>query len=144
MNSNPEEQSPESLHTEKYRYSGDLPNGLNFVFGAIREVVRTHDFTGDPQNVYWQSLAMDWLSAGMGGMFGRPMRDNPAHADLPQTPEESYETEINRSIQQLRTQGLSDTRIRARLARKYHPDVQGGNNEAMQYVNIGLGPKIRT
>ncbi len=69
---------------------------------------------------------------------GRQQRQAPPprsqnHANSTERP--AHETVIDQKVAELRQQGLSDTKIAMRLARQYHPDRQGGSEEAMKYVN---------
>jgi hypothetical protein len=58
-----------------------------------------------------------------------------AEAPAPLSPQEL----IDQEIESMRQQGVPTNKIRAHMARKYHPDTNPGSGELFQYVNEKLG-----
>jgi hypothetical protein len=54
----------------------------------------------------------------------------------------SFQEEIDTRVAALRAEGLSDSKIKARLSRSYHPDVNPrADPEAMRYLNSRLAER---
>jgi hypothetical protein len=59
----------------------------------------------------------------------------PSRPNYNTSPRPAYETDIDVQVMQLRGQGMKDTSIARKLARQYHPDMDGGSEDAMKYIN---------
>jgi hypothetical protein len=59
----------------------------------------------------------------------------PSRPNYNTSPRPAYETDIDVQVMQLRGQGMKDKLIARKLARQYHPDMDGGSEDAMKYIN---------
>jgi hypothetical protein len=65
------------------------------------------------------------------------LNDDPINLEAPEPSD--YQAEIDTRVAALRAEGLGDTKIKARLSRTYHPDVNpAADPKAMRYMNSQL------